>query len=326
MLFLLVIVAPIAALGILGPSLLQTPPVSAQPPQETPNAEIVAPEVDTPVVPDTGVDNIGVVDPVVTDPAVINAARNSDKVIFETKQIMLPASNKPGQISTQAHYCNITVWQNFSVAPIVIYGAYTNCSPGIPLNIQLVLERSNVNTPYNYLQSSKAPTFNCPIPQNVCLSPTYKHTVSGTKHLHAVAIATWFGTQGEVVGSPKVRATWQYNDKGAAYPQVKPSAKFDMVPFPSPRWDVCDDDPTKKPTCKKSSDYRAKLIEEYNDKNNNWTYPSQPYQAHHIKPSQFGGGNSLSNLVFLNQPQEHIKFSRWWRSFNPAYWPTPTTP
>lgn len=311
--FLSVCIAPIAALGILSPSLLQTPPVSAQPPQGTPNAEIIAPEVDTPVVPDTGVDNIGVVDPVVTDPVVINAARNSDKVIFETKQIMLPASNKPGQISTQAHYCNIAVWQNFSLAPAVLYGAYTGCAPGIPLNIQLMLERSNVNTPSNYLQSSKAPTFNCPIPQNVCISPTYKHTVSGTKHLHAVAIAAWFGTQGEVVGSPEVRATWQYNEKGAAYPQIRlpQPGKFAVVPFPDgPPWD--------RYRFKHNKSFGVDLREEYI--RNGWTIPSGTrVQPHHIKPLSWGGTHDLSNGVWLDSSQ-HQPFTTWWRTFSPRVW------
>jgi hypothetical protein len=321
LLFLSVLIATVAELGLLSPSLVRTSPVLAQLPQVSSQAEnneekpeeVVDTEANTPVVPDTGVDNVGVVDPVVTEAqAGVTARKISDKAILETQYIALPTSNKPGQISTQDHICQITVWQDPSTAPAVTYGAYVICPLGTPSNIQLMLERSNVNTPYNYLLSSKAPTHNC-FTGAICLTPTYKHTVSGTKHLHATAIATIIGTYGEVVGTPKVRVTWHYNDKGAAYPRIRPPQpwRFEMVPFPDgPPWD--------RYLFKRDKDFPLKLEAEYTK--NGWTMPTgQGVQAHHIKPLSHGGNNDLSNGVFLDR-QQHQPFTTWWRSFNARMW------
>lgn len=322
LLFLSVLIATVADLGLLNPSWVRTSLVLAQLPQvgsqaknkEDKPEEVVDTEVNTPVVPDTGVDNIGVVDPVVTEAqaGVIASRKISDQAILETQYIALPASNKPGQISTQDYICQLTAWQDPSTAPAVTYGAYVICPLGTPSNIQLMLERSNVNTPSNYLLSSKAPTHNCSTGA-ICQTPTYKHTVSGTKHLHATAIATIIGTYGEVIGTPKVRVTWHYNDKGAAYPRIRPPqpGKFAIVPFPDgPPWD--------KYLFKRDKKFTEKLEAEYNS--NNWVIPTgQGVQGHHIKPLSHGGNNDLSNGVLLDR-QQHQPFTTWWRSFNSRVW------
>jgi hypothetical protein len=201
--------------------------------------------------------------------------------------------------------------QDPSTAPAVTYGAYVICPLGTPSNIQLMLERSNVNTPSDYLLSSKAPTHNCSTGA-ICQTPTYKHTVSGTKHLHATAIATIIGTYGEVIGTPKVRVTWHYNDKGAAYPRIRPPQpwRLEMVPFPDgPPW-------IRQFHHNKTflSDLRAEYIK------NGWTIPTgQRVQAHHIKPLSWGGTHDVSNGVFLDSP-DHNQFTKWWLKFNPRSW------
>ncbi|WNN91187.1 HNH endonuclease [Gloeocapsopsis dulcis] len=311
-------------MGLLSPSWVRTSLVLAQLPQvgsqaknkEDKPEEVVDTEVNTPVVPDTGVDNIGVVDPIVKKPA----AKISDKVIVETKEIRLPVSNKPGQISTQAYICLLTIWQNFSTAPDVTYGAYVACTAGVPYNIQLMLERSNVNTPYNYLQSSKAPTHFCS-GSSFCQTPTYKHTVSGTKHLHATAIATWIGTEGEVVGSPKVRATWHYNDVGKAYPRVQlpQPGPSEYVPFPyDPPYNVCPDGSVPPPSCYRDPDFPKNVEAYYRLKQ--WVIPTgSKIEVHHIKPLRWGGDNYVQNGVILTHT-DHLPFTKWWRKFNPRVW------
>ena len=39
------------------------------------------------------------------------------------------------------------------------------------------------------------------------------------------------------------------------------------------------------------------------------------YEAHHVKPLQWGGMNLGSNGMFL-PPQDHLRFSKWWNRFD----------
>lgn len=168
--------------------------------------------------------------------------------------------------------------------------------------MRVSLWRNNVNTPSQFsLVKSEAPHF-C-LPGSLCQTPSYSYTVNYTETLTVVTEVSALSNQGDL-REGIVQATQHFNDIGYGYPPILASNNM-VVPFPSPPWDKCDDNPRLTPTCPSNrSAFSRSLEKEYNT--NNWTILPKPNAAHHIKPLKFGGGNKVSNGVFLGRDTHQL--------------------
>lgn len=232
--------------------------------------------------------------------------------------------------------CEHFAWQYWGqiANAIMRYGAEMNCTIGYPRSVDLELSRAHVNDPTNF-QLLESQSFTCPLltttPQYCKVDPSFPVTIDRTEILRVEARWSIEGTDGIVYSASNpgptlpgstyaMSDTWVYNSAGRPYPQIVPSRGGGFVLFPGPSYFYCDDDPLLTRPCPKTSNYRSQTIAYYNQQG--WPLPpSGVYDAHHIKPSSWGGGNSQSNLVLLDHVTEHPYFTTWWRSFSDGPWP-----
>lgn len=181
--------------------------------------------------------------------------------------------------------------------------------------IRVSLWRNNVSTPGQFsLVRREAPHF-C-TPGFLCETPNYTYTVTRTETLTVLAEVEAIGSQGDV-REGITQVSQHFNDIGYGYPPILASNNR-IVHFPLPPWNKCDDDPGLTPTCPSNRHkFRTDLEAEY--ERNGWAIPPRPNAAHHIKPLAFGGGNSVSNGVFLGK-DTHQLFTWWWDKFSPRQW------
>lgn len=172
-----------------------------------------------------------------------------------------------------------------------------------------------------------------------CASPQrFVQNISRTQYLRVILHLDTITTDGRAVSTDRPAAglrltqvgmdTWVYNDAGAAYPVVQ-SPRFSnlragAVPFPLVPYPACPGSPSCPPisTSTLRRRFRTDLISFYT--NRSYPLPQSPFQAHHIKPLEWGGDwNAQINGVLLPDPN-HRLFTNWWGrrgvsgSFNPV--------
>jgi hypothetical protein len=99
-----------------------------------------------------------------------------------------------------------------------------------------------------------------------------------------------------------------FNSKGVPYPKMNVRG-YGEVPFPSGPY-------TTNNTSLRSTftpEYKAQFKDWWTNQGFDW--PEGNVNIHHIKPLSKGGTNAFENLVPLLQPEEHLPFTTWWRSY-----------
>lgn len=248
--------------------------------------------------------------------------------------------------------------QGADVAPIAPpnagYYVTLTCPPdAFPSFIQTRIFTSNINsldpetpgtTGYTLIRSE--PRFNCL--GNSCRTPNYSYAITATQYFRVESQAQVNTPQGPLFTNIAYTIK-PYNNNGVMYPQIA-SSKFQnfgtsgngglspvgLVPFPSrfpnrPAYTSCDT--TGLPgrclrrTAASQTQFRGNSQRQYNQ--NNWVIPDAPW-AHHIRPIEFGGdntvdlqnippanrGGSTDNAVILRS-SDHINMNRWWSAFTP---------
>lgn len=141
------------------------------------------------------------------------------------------------------------------------------------------------------------------------------------RHTQVAKIVTYFETA--IGRSTDGELTMPYNERGVLYPISYPlgygGKTAEEVPWPSPPFFPCSTKLPANPNCSGTDlSFRVNVLQYY--ARNGWPVPGaaggEPgvWQAHHIKPRSWGGGNGVENGVILSLP-DHLRFTNWWRSF-----------
>jgi hypothetical protein len=266
-------------------------------------------------------------------------------------QFIVPTapSTKPSVVKPQAGVgvCNLMVQQDQSATiapPLTGYDASIECAGARPTYISVRILTSNINnldpenvagTGYTFIRSE--PRYNCTA--NPCQTPTYTYTITATQYFRVEAQALVTASDGSAtfVTVPIIGA---YNRRGELYPRAV-NSKFQSlgfpdghVPFPSrfpnrPAYTICETTGGPAPCARTiQQKFRTNTITQYN--NNRWAIPADPFQAHHIRPLKYGGGETVDltntppanpggatdNTVLL-PTAIHQVFSNWWTGFTP---------
>jgi hypothetical protein len=219
-----------------------------------------------------------------------------------------PSFISQGQIIDYAYDCRISVEQTNTAPPTANYRASLSCTVGSPYSFVLSIYNANVNFPGSrkYIGPNN---FTCPSGLS-CTTPSYSRVIDKTQHFIVSAGVNIRGSDGLFYTlSPAGQTRRTYNDRGVAYPLIKPT-RTDMLVIPFPEPPFADYIP-------RDADFRAGLTQIYTT--NQWTIPPNA-EAHHIKPISWGGSNDpQANGVFLGSTT-HSLFTGWWASFSNLNW------
>jgi hypothetical protein len=235
-------------------------------------------------------------------------------VLASTSQgLELPVSlsslnGRLAQVPLPEYVCQVGVEQTNLSPPNANYKSSVTCGRGTPVRLNLNVYKANVNFS-NELIYIGSNTFSCN--SNPCVSPNYSRNIDVTQIFYVSASADIRGATTGVVYLEQRRASIvrPYNNRGEMYPQIQPTrTDYPTVPFPLAPFAKC---------CDASASFRSDVQSLYTSKG--WSFPSNPYEAHHIKPIAWGGNNNTSNGVLLGSTT-HGLFTRWWTAFSSRNW------
>jgi hypothetical protein len=186
--------------------------------------------------------------------------------------------------------------------------------------IQVTWYEANVNTPSTFVQVGQPTTWRCSMWNNYCgeAHVFYSHTITRTSLVRARV-----QLQGEGVGGPWYATPVVYNDRGWSYPEVIDTryASGGYVPFrrPGRGWGMCEDTGLPGRCDADQPRFRSNLQEWYINRQR--PLPRDPYEAHHIAPQAFGGGDLVpANGVLINRNTHQWTFTPWWAAFSIRTW------
>jgi hypothetical protein len=165
----------------------------------------------------------------------------------------------------------------------------------------------------------RAETVNCTYNNAYCVSQTF--TFTGHRIYRTSYVKAQTGSQ-LTTGESKSSSSqvYVYNNSGYPYPSVVDTRYSDgrAVAFRKPLygWGKCEEEPTRRAPCDRGSTFRTRTITWYVA--NGRPLPSDPWEAHHITPIEFYGGNSVpSNAVALSAANHQVLTS-WFVAFDLA--------